>query len=373
MGSQVSRYIFAQALIAFATVAAVLTTALWLVYSLRYVEYMVDDGLPLATFIELVALILPRYLGIALPIALFCAILFVYHRLLSDSELVVLRASGASDGRLASPAIALALLVATTVALVNLSYAPAAARAFRDLQFAIRNNIAGFLLQPGVFKAIRPGITFYVREHVEAGEFEGILIQDDRDPMVRVTMMAERGTVTPTATGVRVVLADGNRQQIDPQTGKLSLLYFDRYTAEFRLTTNGGTGRERDARELSLGELLSANPDELGRDRANKFRAEGHARLSSPLQPIALTVTALAALLIGPFDRRSKGRRLLVAVGSALAIKAAGLAAKAAAVRVPAVAMLLYAVPLGVTGAGMLLLLGGLRRSAPDARAPAPA
>src|SRR3546814_2525616 len=86
MWSQAHRYIFGQTALALACAAAAITLVIWLVYSLRFFDLVVSHALPLSTLLGLIALNLPRFLAIALPIALFCAILFVVCRLSSDSE-----------------------------------------------------------------------------------------------------------------------------------------------------------------------------------------------------------------------------------------------------------------------------------------------
>src|SRR3546814_3488001 len=48
----------------------------------------------------------------------------------------------------------------------------------------------------------------------------GILVHDTRDPANPVTMMAERGVVVPSETGPRVVMENGNRQEVERGTGR---------------------------------------------------------------------------------------------------------------------------------------------------------
>ena len=55
--------------------------AVWLSQSLRFVDLIVNKGLPLTTFLYLTALLLPSLLLVVMPFALFCAVLFAYHRL----------------------------------------------------------------------------------------------------------------------------------------------------------------------------------------------------------------------------------------------------------------------------------------------------
>src|SRR3546814_14090830 len=94
------------------------------------------------------------FLAIALPIALFCAILFVVCRLSSDSELVALRAAGVSDARLAAAPLAFAILTALLVAILNLWIAPAAATAFRPTPHPFRHALAHGATEPGLFRSL---------------------------------------------------------------------------------------------------------------------------------------------------------------------------------------------------------------------------
>src|SRR3546814_6353737 len=85
----ISRYILGQLAMATVFVTVALTFAIWLTQSLRLIDYIVNRGLPASTFLTFVGLLLPSFLGVVLPVATFVAILFVYHKLAMDSELVV--------------------------------------------------------------------------------------------------------------------------------------------------------------------------------------------------------------------------------------------------------------------------------------------
>ena len=75
-------------------VTAALSAAVWLAQSLRLVDLIVNRGLSIEVFLYLALLILPRFLDIVLPIGAFIAVLFVFNRLTSESELVVMRGAG---------------------------------------------------------------------------------------------------------------------------------------------------------------------------------------------------------------------------------------------------------------------------------------
>ena len=105
-------YVLRQLAVVTLVVAVTLTCAIWLTQSLRFIELIVNRGLTLATFFNLTLLLLPSFLWLLLPIALFAAVLFTYQRLSADSELTVMRAFGRSPLQIARPALALSVIVA---------------------------------------------------------------------------------------------------------------------------------------------------------------------------------------------------------------------------------------------------------------------
>lgn len=145
----IDRYVYRQCLTVLAFIALGLCFAIWLSQSLRLIELIVNRGVSVGTFLYLAMLLLPRFLEVVLPIATFAAILFTYHRLITDSELVVLRATGFSQARLARPALMAAATASILGLALSLYFLPTSLRAFKDLQFEIRNNFASILLQEG--------------------------------------------------------------------------------------------------------------------------------------------------------------------------------------------------------------------------------
>ena len=310
----ITRYILSQILNLALFVTVGLTLTVWLSQSVRLIDYIVNRGVPASTFLTFIALLLPYFLSIVLPIAIFCAILFVYNKLTLDSEMVALRAVGLSQMQLAKPALIAAGCVTIIAYCVSLYFLPLSYRAFKDLQHQIRNEYSALLLREGVFNTPAPGITVYVRERGADDEFRGILVHDNRDRNNPVTMMAERGALVVSESGPRVVMVNGNRQEVKGAGGHLSLLYFDRYTVEFddareQLRTGRLTRRER-----FLPELL--NPSDAGNDprHRNEMIAEGHQRLVAPFYVMTFVMIGLTALLAGEFNRRGQGRRILIAI-----------------------------------------------------------
>jgi lipopolysaccharide export system permease protein len=324
--NRIDRYIIRQLVVATLFVAVTLSCVVWLTQSLRFIEMIVNRGLSAPLFVYFTILLLPTFLSLILPIALFAAVLFVYNRLRSDSELVVLRAGGLGPFALARPALVVAVGTVLTGYALSLYFVPASYREFKDLQFSLRNAYPMVLLQEGVFNSVMKGITVYVRSRTSDGELYGIVVHDARVSSRPVTMMAERGVIVSGARGPRVVMINGNRQEVSETDGSLSLLYFDRYSFDIAAATGSNEIRWREPRERFLMELLFVNPEDAW--NRGKLLMEGHYRLAQPLQPFGFALVALAFLLSGEFNRRGQTWRVLAAIGLAVIMEVGLLGSK---------------------------------------------
>lgn len=340
-----TRYILRQLTIGMILVTTGLTCIIWLSQSLRFVEMIVNRGLSVGDFIYLTMLLLPNFLVIILPIALFTIVVFTYSKMITDRELVVMRAAGLSQMSLAKPALILAGVVMLLSYALNLYLLPESYRMFRELQWNFRYNYSQVLLKEGAFNEVTNAITVYVRERTSDGQLHGILVHDQRKGKQPFTIMAERGAVVEQDGKPRVVMFNGNRQEIDPQTGNLSILYFDRYVFDMSSTQNEPAHRYREPRERTIPELINIDDrhdTDINQQDYGKYVVELHKRFASPLSVVGYTVVALACLISGSFTRRGQTRRVVTAVGIMVALQGLGLGIENAAAKDLALIPLIY-------------------------------
>ena len=210
----------------------------WLNRSLSYIEIIIGQGFPLSDFLYFVALLIPNLLEFVLPISVFIATIYVYNKLLYESELLVLKAAGVSRLSMAKPALYFGLSLAALAFLLSLYVQPMASREFRDMQFKMRDNYTSVLLREGVFNTPAKGFTVYLQKRDADGLLRGILVHDNRDPNKTVTMMAEQGRLEATTTGLKFYMKNASQHTIDKKTGEVSILYFDSYPADISFFTS---------------------------------------------------------------------------------------------------------------------------------------
>ena len=338
--TRLDRYIFRQLAVALLAVSIGLAALVWLTQSLRFIELVLDRGLSFLVFIELTGLLLPSFFAVILPITTFVVTLFVYVRLSSDRELVVMRAAGLSNWALARPALGLALLSVAICYVLNIWVVPESQASFRAWQYEIRNQLAAILVQEGVFSSVGDDLTVYARYRDQDGTLRGILVHDARERGAPVTILAEAGRISPGPNGPRVTLENGERQQVErvpPPTGapagtlpttRLSVLSFAENSIDLARTKTGGEPGERyrNAQERTLDELFHPDPADHVPDRdLRRFLSEAHQRLSSPLNALGFALVAMATALTGEFRRHGGGLRLFTGIMVVVGLLAVGL------------------------------------------------
>lgn len=322
-----------------------------------------SSGMGLSAFLWLVVLAMPRLLPVLIPLSLCLAIIFAYYRAQMDSELVVMRATGLSDWALARPALLVGLLFTVANGVMTFYLSPESFRAFKETQFLQRHDLASLAIQPGRFKSLRSGTMFYVRERGGTNVLHGILFYDERDSEKTQTWMAEYGALTGTEEGPRLVLRNGNVQEYDRDTGRTNILYFEHYTLDLSVFAADLSNRGREVEERGMSELFHLTADDVGEEQVQELRAEGHYRIATALFAAVITVVTIAAMLVGPFNRRGQVWRVALAFGLCALILLGAFMMRSIVTRVPATTPMLYAVVLlpSLVAAGLIALNNRMR------------
>jgi lipopolysaccharide export system permease protein len=340
-------YLLRQMTVAAIMTAAGLTFAIWLSQSLRLLDIIVNRGLSIGLALEFLMLLLPSLVALLLPIAVFIAVMVVYQRLSSDSELVVMRNAGVSDMGLARPAILFGCVATIITYGLTLYAIPASMRSYHDIQRDFAGNIAGVLIEAGVFSDLAPGVTFFAHARDRSGGLSGIIVDDSRDPARRLIYTAERGVIAPSADGPRAVLQNGTYQETNTKTGQVSVLYFDHTTVGLgNLFGHSNGQRRRGSDELYLGELWSGVDAGNDADARWRMRVEAHRRLVDPIYCLAMALIAAGCLVTSAQPRQGQNLQMLIASGYAGLLMIGAFALRGVTEGTDALAPAVYALPI---------------------------
>ncbi len=322
------KYMIRNIAIATMFVAVTLSVIIMLTQSLRFLELVIESGASSSAFWQLTMLALPRFLEVILPLAVLAGVIFVYARMISDSELVVFRASGLSALNLSRPAIIFAVIVTIILMSITMYIGPKSIAKMQEMRQVVKSQFSASFLKEGVFNQIGKGLTVYIREKDSNGELRGLMIHDSREKAKNPsTVIARRGVLVSKDNGLEVLVHEGSRQEYNQSKKVLSKLNFDRYTIAM---PNSTEIRQRWAEpdERTVFELLTpdfSNPDDV--KYLKDLKLEIHKRIVSPFLALTYAFIGCAYLLLGPYDRRGQIRRIILAVISVAILQALYLSA----------------------------------------------
>ena len=361
----IDRYFLKQTVQPFVFFTLILTCVIWLAQSLRVIDLIVNNGQSARILIDFAVPLLPQVMSIVLPVAALAAVIFALNRLLADSEMVVVYATG--QGRLSAirAIIIFGVLVTMILTVVVIVLMPIGQQTLRDRTAAIRADVAAGLIQDGRFIHPGKGLTVYIREQNGPEDMRSLLVHDARDPDEAVTLHARRGVLTNSAQGPRLVMFDGMAQRHDTETGALNLLQFEKLTYDLSAFGIDAENRTRKPSEYFFWELLWPDDSiDLTEKQRSRFISEGHEHLTTPLYGIAIALVAAAVMLGGHFSRRGYFWRVIFAALAGVGLRILGIVIQNAVKSNAEIWPLMYAPPvLGAIIAFWFLSRGRFREA----------
>lgn len=315
--SVLDRYLVARLLGVFGLTALALVAIAWANRAIRLIDRLLGDGQSALVALEFTLLALPSILRVVIPLAAFGATMILLLRLQADSELTVMKATGASPARIARGVLVFGLTIGTlSMMLVHLLGPMASARAaVRQAELAEATTAA--LLRDGTFATAVDGVTIYIARADPDGTLSGLLIADDRVPDDRLVYAASEAWVVRGPAGPQLVMTDGTLQRL--VDGRLQMSRFDDLAYDLTpFLGSSGPPRPslRDLPTMALVDDPAAVAEATG-EHVAAVRAEATARLAEPVFVPAAALVAAAAVALARFGRLGAWQPV---VGGALAI-----------------------------------------------------
>jgi lipopolysaccharide export system permease protein len=366
MTSIFSRYVFRQAAGALVLILSSLSGVVWIALALRQLEVVTSQGQNAATLLAMTTLALPNLLALIAPFALLIAVMHTLNRLNSDSELIVMTASGATVAVVARPLILLAVIVMAAVSFVNHIGMPWSLRVLRDYVVQVRTDLLSQVLQPGRFSSPEKGLTFHIRERTANGDILGLIMHDTRSGKSTMSYLAERGQIVKQEDGAFLVMSGGHVLSQDDLKEPPRIVAFEKYALDLdAFEQKVSDDIDLRPRERYFSELV--NPDtnsRLYQRNPGQFAAELHERFASPLYPLAFVMVALAAVGSAQSTRQNRTQALVLGFVVGAGVRLAGLALNNVVVVNPKLIPLLYVLPLAAI-VGSIVVLWRTRRQRP--------
>ena len=317
------RYMLSQLVVMFGFFSLVLVLVYWINRAVVLFDRLIADGQSASVFLEFTALSLPGVIRIALPLSAFAAAVYVTNRMSTESELVVVQATGYSPYRMARPVLYFGMIVFVLMSLLMHLLVPMASARLDARQTEIAQNITTRLLTPGTFLEPTDGLTFYIGNVTPAGELQEVFLTDLRDPDRQITYTAAQAYLVRSDTSTQLVMVDGMAQVLRTSDQSLSTTSFADFAYDIGSFISVPTRNGRRDGQVPTMELLRASPAlvaETGKSPAELI-ATAHDRVSQSLLGTVAALLGFAALIVGGFSRFGVWRQIVVAVFLIIVIK----------------------------------------------------
>jgi lipopolysaccharide export system permease protein len=253
---------------------------------------------------EMLAYLVPHYLGTAVPAALFLGLLFGFNKLSKNHEIDGMMAAGIGLHRLLRPALFLALLFSLASLAIFGWLQPQTRYAYRSVLFDVKNVDAFYLAEEGVF--MQAGSRTFILDELDRSNnaFKRIFVFDYKGPNGSETLTASAGKLITVPGQTRPILRlnNGHRLQVERwptlQSGGTAV---PANVAEFEQTDTplGKVSKDifrprgEDEREMTLPEIYAAMDTPPEGTTASAMRAEFHRRLINVIAMLILPVLAI--------------------------------------------------------------------------------
>ena len=268
-----------------------------------------------AVVFEMLAYLVPHYLGTAIPAALFLGLLLGFGKMSNNSETDAFMAAGIGLNRMARPVILLSVLLSVASLAIFGWAQPYTRYAYRSVVFDVSKVDVFYLAQEGVF--MQTGDRTFILDELDRSKnsFERAFIYEDRGPEGSDTITASKGSLIEIAGDRRPILRleEGHRLTFKqkPSPGEATLPPPE--VAEFAIAdaplgkVNKDIFRPRgdDQKELTLPELVQRIDSPPRKTTSAEVRAELHKRLVNVFSMLVLPFLAIPFAVGGRRNRSS--------------------------------------------------------------------
>ncbi len=253
---------------------------------------------------ELLAYLVPHYLGTAIPAAMFLGLLFGFNKLSKNHEIDGMMAAGIGLHRLLRPALIMALLFSLASLAMFGWIQPQTRYAYRSVLFDVVNVDAFYLAEQGVF--MQSGNRTFILDKLDRtnNSFEHIFVFDYNGPGGSETLTASAGKLITVPGQNRPILRlnDGHRLLVERwptltpggEAVPASVAQFGQTDTPLgKVSKDLFRPRGEDEREMTLPEIYAAMDNPPKSTTINAMHAEFHRRIINIIAMLILPVLAI--------------------------------------------------------------------------------
>ena len=310
-------------MVLFGFFSLVLVAVYWINRAVVLFDQIIGNGHSAMVFLEFSALSLPNVIQMVIPMAAIISVIYGTNRLASESELVVVQATGFSPYRLSRAIWVFGCIAAVFVAILAHTLTPVATRMLAERQLELSRNMTARVLQEGVFLHPSEGMTFYIGNITPAGELRDVFLSDARADDHRVNYSAGRAMLVRQNETLMLIMFDGMAQDLSLKQNTMVTTSFSDINFDIGSLMDASTVVRITDNMRPTAQLLFSDPEAIKTlgGKVARWRQIGHERIAQSTLTISAVVVGFSMLLVGGFSRFGLWRQILAAIGLLVMLK----------------------------------------------------
>ena len=244
-------------------------------------------------------MLIPKITTLTIPVSLFLTVMVNLNRIRTDSELLILWASGESNTSiLLKPILLISLSIFIIYLLITITITPYSLNEIRQKIIEIRSSgINSSILQERKFISPNERLTIFIQKR-DGNEIDNLLIHDLKDKNKPQTYIAQKGEFISNGNTKLLRLYNGSIQILNKSDQRISEIEYDTYDLDLspysKIESNHRYSDELFTREI-YNNLKGKTLKEFNGYEREQF-AEINNRIISPLYLICFSILPLLVL-----------------------------------------------------------------------------
>ena len=228
MKKTIYKYFFSDFIRYFVIVVFALTSIIWTIQAVNFLDLVTDDGHALSIYLLYSTLTIPKIATKIIPFAFLITSIMTILKFEKDNELIVLWTSGLNKIHVVNLIFRISLLLMCLQLIMSSIITPQILNTSRGLLKNSQLQFVPSLLREKQFNDTVKGLTIFVTKKNPDKTYEDIFIRDDTKVLTDVstkssTIFAKYGYITEDEKGLALI--DGNIQKLD-DNNKISVIKF---------------------------------------------------------------------------------------------------------------------------------------------------
>ena len=230
MKNTIYKYFFHEFVRYFAVVLFALTTVIWVIQAVNFLDLVIEDGHAFSVYILYSFFLIPKMLTKLIPFSFLISAILTISKLEKDNELIILWTAGLNKMHIVNLIFRISLIVMVLQIFMSSIVTPQILNKSRSLLKNSELQFVPSLLKVRTFNDTVEGLTIFVESKNINGEYKNIFIRDDGNALTQIssfssTIFAKSGYIKESTK--KLILKNGNIQKIN-ESGHVNIVKFDK-------------------------------------------------------------------------------------------------------------------------------------------------